>query len=201
MIRPLDLSRARLRRAAEQLACLSDAVAAITAAPLAVAELLRDAEPARPIEVCLMAGEIVYNLRAALDHLVWGLATHDGRTIDPPIGFPLCDTPEQFKHLIQNGMLKGVPRKYYPLIASAQPYLTSDPGNAPLKLLKTMAIADAQHALRIVVHRPAAAEIGDGRTAVVFQRIGSYENAPVLPVLGFVRSCVAGVVDSFEKCY
>ncbi len=144
----------------------------------------------------MMVGEIVYNLRAALDHLVWGLATRNGRISVGRVGFPVCDSPEHFKQVSHGGMLKGVPRKFYPLIASAQPYLAPDPANAVLKLLEDLAIADVSDGIAIsFIRGPEAVAV------VAFDSIGGYDNAPILPVVTYLTSGVQGMVESFEKCF
>lgn len=160
-----------------------------------IATQLRYPELQRPRRVCMMVGEIVYNLRAALDHLVWGLATRNGQLSGGSVGFPVCDSPEQFKQVSHGGMLKGVPRKFYPLIASAQPYLAPDPANATLRLLEDLAIADARDGIAISLVRDPAAAI------VAFDNIGCYHNAPILPVLVYLSGGVQGIVESFEKCF
>ncbi len=186
----------RAREHFDALVMLVETLKSESQGPANLATQLRDPERQRPRRVCMMVGEIVYNLRAALDHLVWGLATRNGQVSVGGVGFPVCDSPEHFKQVSHGGMLKGVPRKFYPLIASAQPYLASDPANAPLKLLQGLAIADARDGVAISLIRDAG-----GDTGVAFDSIGCYDNAPILPVLTYLSGGVQGIVESFERCF
>lgn len=193
MTDPLELCRARIQRAAEHIDSLSDEIASLAAG---------FAEPRPPARLCLMVGEIVYNLRAALDHVVWALAVRNGKSSKGHIAFPVCDNPEQFKHLVNNGILKGIPRKYYPQIASFQPYLTPDPPNAVLKLLDELATDDLGDIGNIILTTEPAGEPSDAdgtSLTLCFASVGSFENAPVLPVLGYLKNGVQAITQSFEK--
>jgi hypothetical protein len=44
-----------------------------------------------PTHICLIAGDMVYNMRASLDQLVWGLARLKG--IPKHTAFPVVDGP------------------------------------------------------------------------------------------------------------
>lgn len=193
MTDPLELCRARIQRAGEHIDSLSHEIASVAA---------NYAEPRPPARLCLMVGEIVYHLRAALDHVVWALAVRNGKSTKGHIAFPVCENPEQFKHLVNNGILKGIPRKYYPQIASFQPYLTADPPNAILKLLDDLATDDLGDIGNIILTATPAGEPSDqdgGALALCFVSVGSFENAPVLPVLGYLRNGVEAITQSFEK--
>ena len=51
----------------------------------------RGETPSVPIEWSIMTGEILYNLRSALDHLVWELVLANGQTPGPHSAFPIVD--------------------------------------------------------------------------------------------------------------
>jgi hypothetical protein len=76
-------------------------------------------------ELSIRVGEMIYNLRAVLDYLIYALAWHD--TGKRPVGrherglqFPIEDTPEGFKRR-RNSMLKGVTDENVALIERYQP--------------------------------------------------------------------------------
>ncbi len=200
MTRALEPSRARLERARENIAALAQEMATLTAnseAAFDIGTQLRYPELRRPRKICISIGEIIYNLRAALDHLVWALAIRNGQRVTSRVGFPICDSIEQFKLVSQSGILKGVPRKFYPIIASAQPYLAPDPGNSVLRVLEDLAVADAHDGVAISFTRDPDSDA----YFLAFDRVGGYDNAPILPVLEYLCKGAHGIVESFEKCF
>ncbi len=77
-------------------------------------------------ELSIRVGEFIYNLRSALDHLVFALAWHDGGK--KPTGgherklqFPIEDRPKSF-WTRRNTLLKGVSDPNVALIERYQPY-------------------------------------------------------------------------------
>jgi hypothetical protein len=75
-----------------------------------------------PDPICLVAGDAIYNMRACLDQLVWGLARLSG--VPKRVVFPIIDGPvlttsrwESFKR-----SLTDVPREAICEIESLQPY-------------------------------------------------------------------------------
>jgi len=203
MTAPLDLCRARLLRAGEHIDSLGREIASLDATAIGNAPVIgRSLDQSPPARLCLMVGEIVYHLRAALDHIVWDLANRNGKFTKGQVTFPVCDNPEHFKQVVNNGILKGVPRKFYPQIASFQPYLTPDPPNAVLRLLDDLAtidLRDMANMILIPVAAEEASETGALKIDLAFTAIGSFENAPVLPVLGYLRGGVHTIAQAFEK--
>ena len=200
MTRALEPSRARVERARENMATLAREMAALAANSSGSTDIgsqLRHPELRRPRKICILIGEIVYNLRSALDHLIWALAVKNGQRITGRLGFPICDNFEHFKLVSQSGTLKGVPRKFYPVIASAQPYLAPDPENAVLRVLEDLAVADAHDGVAISFTQ----ETDSDGYSFTFDKVGGYNDAPVLPVLEYLCRGVHGIVESFEKCF
>jgi hypothetical protein len=87
----------------------------------------------RPIPVpqrfSILVGEIIYNLRAALDYLVYELACFDSRQEIEGTQFPIEDSPEKFNNRIcsteANGkgkFLKGVSPEHIMAIRRLQPF-------------------------------------------------------------------------------
>jgi hypothetical protein len=88
-----------------------------------------------PVELSLVAGDIVQNLRAALDHVVYALAERHS-TLTPEIEgglmFPIIghinskgvpsDGADIFKNELGRGRLAGVPAKAVQYIETEQPY-------------------------------------------------------------------------------
>jgi hypothetical protein len=81
-----------------------------------------------PPEIGITAGEVVYNLRAALDYLVFELAIYGSGTINMRTQFPIEDTPQGFKsrrHPDRRGRpnwLTGLDCAHCAAIEALQPY-------------------------------------------------------------------------------
>lgn len=75
--------------------------------------------------VSILIGEICYNLRSALDYLVYELAILDSSKRQDGTQFPIDDTPEKFsKH--KRSWLKGLNSNHVAAIEKLQPYNGAD---------------------------------------------------------------------------
>jgi len=70
----------------------------------------------------ILVGEIFYNLRAALDYLVFELAKCDSGIEQDNTQFPIEDSKERFKRSIDRGRLKGINPSHVAAIERLQPY-------------------------------------------------------------------------------
>jgi hypothetical protein len=77
--------------------------------------------PAIPPIFGILIGETVYNLRAALDYLIYEVAFLDSGSIQKGTRFPIEDTPSGFNGR-RKTYLKGVSHKHQTLIERLQPY-------------------------------------------------------------------------------
>ena len=83
--------------------------------------IFRGEKPDIPIEWSVRIGEILYNLRSALDHLVWGLVITNGETPGRHNEFPIVnDITEWDSH--KSRKLRGVSSKVENMINRLQPY-------------------------------------------------------------------------------
>jgi hypothetical protein len=135
MNHPLDGAKLRLTRAQEHLAELESISFPFIENEYALAEKLLkvNPEPGVPFEfqrpespipssVPLIVGETIYNLRAALDYLVYEIAKLDSNgTPQNGTQFPIEDTPNGFKGR-RKSYLKGVNDAHAAHIESLQPY-------------------------------------------------------------------------------
>jgi hypothetical protein len=87
-----------------------------------------------PVRLGIIAGDVLHNLRSALDHLVWQLATI-GKGPGERNQFPIFDTPKQFKEK-RAQYLKGVLPKHRTMIEGHQPYKGGPTGRALTVLAK-----------------------------------------------------------------
>ncbi len=69
----------------------------------------------------VLIGEIVYNLRAALDYLVYALARQDSDSFQSGTQFPIEDTPDGFARRTKE-FLKGLNATHVAMIEEFQPY-------------------------------------------------------------------------------
>jgi hypothetical protein len=79
-------------------------------------------DPPVPPLASILCGETVYNLRAALDYLVYALAILDTGKIQHGTQFPIDDAPDRFAQSIERGRLKGLNCAHVANIKSLQPY-------------------------------------------------------------------------------
>jgi len=99
-----------------------------------------------PLEWSAIVGDIVHNLRAALDLLICELVRAEGNRVTDTTGFPIGKGAKQFK----SGYLQkvsGVSKEAIQLIKAAKPYKG---GNEPLWWLHRLDIAD-KHRILITV--------------------------------------------------
>ncbi len=73
-----------------------------------------------PDQLCEMTGDIVNNLREALDHAMHGIAVAAGCKDPKSAYFPFSGDPTTFEASL-NGRCKDVPKEIYPLLRSYQP--------------------------------------------------------------------------------
>jgi hypothetical protein len=73
------------------------------------------------MRVPILVGEICYNLRGALDYLVFELAKHDFGAPQENTQFPIADKPEKFRSA-RAARLRGVNDLHVAMIERLQPY-------------------------------------------------------------------------------
>ena len=80
------------------------------------------ATPNVPIEWSVRLGEILYNLRSALDHLVWQLVLANGQKPGPHNAFPIVNNRCDWQGTTSNNKLKGVTPRVKAMVEHLQPY-------------------------------------------------------------------------------
>jgi hypothetical protein len=103
-----------------------------------------------PNQLIMLIGDVLSNLRAALDHLAWGLA---GRHADKRTEFPIFIDHARFHG---SGRASGISKMHdmpvpaQDIIESMQPYHGSLPEMESLWLLQQLNNEDKHHALNLV---------------------------------------------------
>ena len=82
--------------------------------------VFRDATPNVPIEWSVRVGEILYNLRSALDHLVWQLLLANRQNPGRHNAFPIVNKPCDWQKA--TSQLEGVTSQVEKMIQRLQPY-------------------------------------------------------------------------------
>ncbi|MEP6912346.1 MAG: hypothetical protein ABI923_06305 [bacterium] len=134
MTHPLDGAYARLDRAMEHLAELKAIVLEFIDREYELAEGSVQFNPQGPIplnitrpdspippKVSILTGEVVNNLRTALDYLIYQLAILDAKTVQNGTQFPIEDTPAGFQGR-SKPYLKGINASHSAKIERLQPY-------------------------------------------------------------------------------
>lgn len=77
----------------------------------------------RPVHdsIPLTIGDVVHNLRTALDHLAYQLVEANGQAPTWKTGFPIRKTPEAYK-TVDKAIIKGIAADPLKLIGTIQPY-------------------------------------------------------------------------------
>jgi hypothetical protein len=99
-----------------------------------------------PATLSEMAGDIVDNLRASLDHAMYGVAVASGCKKPLNAYFPFSRTAANFEANLK-GRCADVPQQIYPLLRSYQPYKG---GSKPLWALNEVCVAN-KHKLLIPI--------------------------------------------------
>ena len=108
-----------------------------------------------PIRFSVLLGEVMYQLRTALDHLLSALVAVHGETPTDKHQFPICSTPEKFLEASKRGDIAGISPAARNLIELTQPYQPTHPSPSLLNLLREWNNAD-KHRLLVVVGGAAA---------------------------------------------
>ena len=99
-------------------------------------------------DIALILGDVIHNLRAALDHMIWELVSRCNGTPTGELYFPVCETRAKLKKAINNGQIKVLGADIADLILNyIKPYKR---GNNLLFALHSLDIID-KHRLLIPV--------------------------------------------------
>lgn len=111
--------------------------------------VFRGETPIVPIEYSVRLGEVVYNLRSALDQLVWQLVHANYKTPGRHNEFPILDNESRFND-VANSKLKGVSQESSDKIKEMQPFRENEEWDA-LKTLHSLCNTD-KHRSVILPH-------------------------------------------------
>ena len=104
-----------------------------------------------PIEWAVTIGEIAYNLRSSLDHLVWQLVMQNGKTPTTSNQFPILLDKAKFNRAASR-LLKGVDAHSRRIIEEIQPYQEGSEAGLFLRILRSICNIDKHRHLNLVDH-------------------------------------------------
>lgn len=102
--------------------------------------VFRGETPIVPIEYSVRLGEIIYNLRSALDQLIWQLVHANYKTPGRHNEFPILEDESRFNNAVKS-KLKGVSQESSDKIREMQPFCKNDEWSA-LKTLHALCNID-----------------------------------------------------------
>ena len=160
MVTGLNSAKLKLARAAKHLRAIKQCIAVYSAGqPHKIVAKARGKKKLNipkppPRAICILAGEMVYQMRSALDHLAFNLVKINARGIILPEGwvencdFPLklrlpkdvCSTPLAYKYF--SDRLPGISEPAFAFIESVQPYYRVGAVNNCLRFLAGLSNID-----------------------------------------------------------
>jgi hypothetical protein len=102
-------------------------------------------EPKAPDELRLVAGDALFNLRAALDYIITQAILSNGQTPTRSNQFPIAQDPKSFQNA-GSRQLAGVSDEVRAILETVQPY---HPGNEPLRVLSKLHNPDKHQRLNL----------------------------------------------------
>ena len=116
-------------------------------------------EPPILHDFSVRTGEIAYNLRSALDHLVWQLVLANAKTPGLWNAFPICQDEAKYRRAAK-GRLQGLAEQHQEMIKGFQPYRENGGIGAHLWMLHSVCNIDKHRHLNVVnVHSSATASL------------------------------------------
>lgn len=134
-----------------------------------------------PVELPLMAGDCMQNMRVALDQLAWSLAGISGKEPPGNTAFPIYLTADDFHEKTKKGRpaarsglakIRTMPKEARAIIEELQPYHAEDPELHPLWILNKWSRIDRHRTLSIMF------ALNDYSDATVGRRSESGEFVP-----------------------
>ena len=123
----------------------------------------RGKRPVVPVSWSVQTGEILYNLRSALDHIVWKLVCANAQTPSRKNQFPIADDADAWKAYCRRGALDGISDRARAAIEYAQPFnpmlvLPTTEGDRPIdaqvfRILRDLCNIDKHRHLHLIVSK------------------------------------------------
>lgn len=159
----------------------------------------------------IVLGEAVYNLRAALDYLIYSLAHLDSGQEQDGTQFPICTKTEYFQDEIRKGHLRGLDSLHVTAIERLQPYPSghwlqalrdiSNP-DKHRHLISTLSAGGGTIEMSGMTIGGAQADVSEVNVKLHSARkITLGDGTPVIPLLITLQTQIADRVDQFQPCF
>jgi hypothetical protein len=102
-----------------------------------------------PPELSLTFADMISNLRATLDHIIWALVEESGNATHYELTFPCVLDRKKWPSALRR-KLKNVPPQWIPAIEQAQPFTAPQPRRHPMYVLHQLDITN-KHRLLIPI--------------------------------------------------
>ena len=112
-----------------------------------------------PLRLAVLVGEIIHNLRSAIDHLLWQLVVANGQEPGERHQFPVYDDKSKYKAAVKRKRITGISAAAEALVQGLQPYHAVDPTHDPLWLLHNLHIRDKHCLLPFVICCPTVTRV------------------------------------------
>ena len=163
--------------------------------------------PAVPVHYSIRVGEIAYNLRSALDHLIWQLVKASGQCPNTRNEFPIFKYESKYKRS-SNRKLRGLDENQRKLVDEFQPYRDCGGVGKQLLMLHEICNIDKHRYLNVVAthsfvdltREPVAPIVDVCFMDEELERISPGYESPIEqlgmqrpPVVSVLSSCLAAV--------
>jgi hypothetical protein len=134
-----------------------------------------------PLSIPILTGEVLGQLRSALDHLTWQLALLNGPTPSESTEFPIFKDGLSYKRG-RTRKIGSLGPSAQSIIDSLQPYLGATPEDDMLWVLHRLANDDKHRLPHLVAVAPTGIATGDrrGRDMAIEIRVGPFDEQTII---------------------
>ena len=134
-----------------------------------------------PLRWGVILGDVVHNLRSALDHMIWQVTLLDGGTPDDATQYPIASKSEsQFESMMADRRIPGLSEKHRAMVKKTQPYHRGNRAeNHSLSVLATPSNTDKHRALN------ASYSFMETDARETLDKLVRTDDNPDSPVVGF----------------
>jgi hypothetical protein len=113
---------------------------------------LKKAQPPLPLSLAALLGDVIQNLRAALEYSAWAAASEEARTSHGrQISFPIIDDETEYEKWARR-RTDWFSETTFEVFEWAQPFQASADQLHPLRILRTLSNTDKHKLLNVVDH-------------------------------------------------
>lgn len=130
-----------------------------------------------PSRIGCIVGDVVHNLRTALDYLAWLAVEWNGCAPTKKTQFPVCSTNATFSNVVST-QLGGAPKRFVQFVESLQPFNSQTPSESALGIVHRLDINDKHNRLLV-------SALMSSRVSLEFDEPGCLEREPILTIPPF----------------